>query len=46
MDRILHTLEATEGLFTVQRAAELLVYHPQTLDKAINTGRLPHVRTS
>jgi hypothetical protein len=31
-----------EGLLTVQRAAELLVDHPQTLYKA---RRLPHVRT-
>jgi len=45
MDRILQTLEATEGLLTVQRAAELRVHHPQTLYKAIKAGRLPHVRT-
>ena len=45
MDRILQTLEATERLLTVQRAAELLVHHPQTLYKAIKAGRLPHVRT-
>ncbi len=45
MDRILQTLEAMEGLLTVQRAADLLVHHPQTLYKAIKAGRLPHVRT-
>jgi excisionase family DNA binding protein len=45
MDRILQTLEATEGLPTVQRAAELLVHDPQTLYKAIKVGRLPYVRT-
>jgi excisionase family DNA binding protein len=45
MDRILQTLEAMEGLLTVQRAAELLVHQPQTLYKAIKSGRLPHVRT-
>jgi hypothetical protein len=31
MDRILKRLEAMEGLLTVQRAAELLVHHPQPL---------------
>jgi excisionase family DNA binding protein len=44
MDRILQTLEAMEGLLTVQRAAELLVHHPQTLYKAIKSERLPHIR--
>ena len=44
MDRVLQTLEAMEGLLIVQRAAELLVHQPQTLYKAIKSGRLPHVR--
>jgi len=34
MDRILQTLEATDGLLTVQRAAELLVHHPYKAIKA------------
>src|SRR2546427_10888521 len=45
MDRVLQTLAAMEGLLVVQRAAELLVHQPQTLYKAIKSGRLPHVRT-
>ena len=34
-----------EELLTVQREAELLVHHPQTIYKAIKAGRLPHVHS-
>jgi len=45
MDKILETLASEPGLLTVQRTAQLLGHHRDTIYKATRDGRLPVVRT-